>query len=1018
MRQRERFVHSPTSYIHGYRDSDGRIASANYHVFSYRELTQWYLNELIERFGLIAVNVIGSIGVIELKVNMKSLSMLNKSFLIGIFGCVGLLSQLVAIGQSPLPAPTGLTAIAVSPDHVNLSWTASTGSVAGYYVLRNGVQVGAPTSTGWSTATGTPTAYSDVDLSPSTVYTYTVEAYASGNVVSSPSAAVTTTTWPAITIPSAPYIQPFYTCVTNYYVSKTGSDTNNGSSGSPWYSISTAINFLTAQGGTLGGVCVNVGPGTYTESVYADTLSGSADTPTGYFVLRSTTPHGATIELPPGSVDYTQGIWFLNASYFVVDGFVLAGNNAAPDIDGTGVSTAGSSTTQCTSHHIRIYNNIAYGWGGGGIGTQMEDYFDVEGNVVYNNSNTSIWGTSALGAYEPVALDTGTWSASTMDSASVQYHQIFRYNVAYNNAEVNIGANTHYDGNGISLDTLNPNGSDYNGYAQQTLIDSNLSFDNGGGGIVEGGYGASYLTVRNNTAFNNYIDAQNPSTGHGDISLAGFVSSHDNIIVNNIGVNDPNAEPDNYALIDVGVGSAADENINEKWDNNLSFDGTPGQASIYVSNTTATITAANGNLLGTNPLFANYLSGNYAPQSTSPVIGAGTTAYGVAAIDLAGNPRTTSGAVDIGAYQYSSSAAPVRPTSAIVLNAPATALAGTPVNVQLFLLSNGNGTPTGNVSILAAEGSGTPQQLAQASAANALITAYAAGGTGTTAAVTFAQAGTYTLTASYAGDTNFAAGTSPSYTVIVAALPQVATPTFSPVAGTYTSAQSVTISDTTQNATIYYTTDGSTPSSTSTQYSGAISVGSSETINAIATASGDSDSDVATAAYTINLPPTFTISISPSSMSIASGQNGSATVTITPQNGFAAQTSFACTGQPTNASCSFSPSTVTPSGSAITTTLTVSESASAGNVRPGTTLPFPAAGIALSGILFCFVGWRKRHHMRALLTLAIVALGLSLLSGCGGGSGSSTPPPVTATVTVTATAGSLQQTTTFTLTVN
>ena len=649
-------------------------------------------------------------GIVRRVVNMKSISTSKKAFFSSIVVCAGVVLHLAAMGQTSPSAPTQLTAIAVSPTQVNLNWTASTGStaVAGYYVLRNGTQVGTPTGTDWSTSTGTGTAYSDVDLSPSTVYTYTVEAYTSAGAVSAPSAAATTTTLPAITIPSAPYIQPFYTCVTNYYVSKNGSDSGTGSITSPWWDIRTAINFLSAQGGTLGGVCVNVGPGTYNESVYGNALSGSSDTPTGYFVLRSTTPHGAIIQLPSGSVDYTDGFWFSNASYIVIDGFTVVGSNAAPDIDGSGITASGSSTTQCTAHHIRIYNNIAYGWGGGGIGTEMEDYFDEEGNVVYNTSNTSIWGVSGFDTFEPVALDSGTWSSSTMDSASVQFHQIIRYNVSYNNAEVNIGANPHYDGNGITLDTYNANGSGYNGYSQQTLLDSNLSFDNGGGGIVTGGYGASYLTVRNNVVFNNYIDAQNPSTGHGDISIAGFVSSHDDIVVNNIAVHNAIAEPKNYALVDEGEGSAADENTNNVWDNNLTFNGTPGQASTHFANTTATITAANGNVLGTNPLFANYLSGNFALQSTSPAIGAGTTAYGVAAIDLAGNPRTTNGAVDIGAYEYSASTGSATPASALILNAPSSAVAGTPVSINVSLLSNGNGSPTGDISIYATVSGGSP----------------------------------------------------------------------------------------------------------------------------------------------------------------------------------------------------------------------------------------------------------------------------------------------------------------------
>ena len=79
-----------------------------------------------------------------------------------------------------------------------------------------------------------------------------------------------------------------------------------------------------------------------------------------------------------------------------------------------------------------------------------------------------------------------------------------------------------------------------------------------------------------------------------------------------------------------------------------------------------------------------------------------------------------------------------------------------------------------------------------------------------------------------------------------------ALPTFYPEAGTYTSTQFVTISTETEDATIYYTTDGTTPSSSNgTAYSSAITVSSTQTIKAIAVKDGNSDSEVATAAYTI-----------------------------------------------------------------------------------------------------------------------------------------------------------------------
>lgn len=63
-------------------------------------------------------------------------------------------------------------------------------------------------------------------------------------------------------------------------------------------------------------------------------------------------------------------------------------------------------------------------------------------------------------------------------------------------------------------------------------------------------------------------------------------------------------------------------------------------------------------------------------------------------------------------------------------------------------------------------------------------------------------------------------------------------PTFNPAAGTYSSSQSVGISDATAGTTIYYTTDGTTPTASSTAYSGPITVSSSKTLQAIAAATG------------------------------------------------------------------------------------------------------------------------------------------------------------------------------------
>jgi hypothetical protein len=96
---------------------------------------------------------------------------------------------------------------------------------------------------------------------------------------------------------------------------------------------------------------------------------------------------------------------------------------------------------------------------------------------------------------------------------------------------------------------------------------------------------------------------------------------------------------------------------------------------------------------------------------------------------------------------------------------------------------------------------------------------------------------------------------SAAYTIGPTGGAPAATPTFNPPAGSYTTAQSVAISSTTAEATIYYTTDGSVPTTSSTRYSAPIQVSSTETIQAIATASGFANSAVASAAYTIVAAP-------------------------------------------------------------------------------------------------------------------------------------------------------------------
>jgi len=98
----------------------------------------------------------------------------------------------------PPTTPTGIAGSAISPSQINLSWLPSTDNVAvaGYRVYRNGAFV----------VSVSTTTYQDTGLTPSTVYSYNVDAVdASGNVSGlSAGTSVTTLTTPDTTPPSTP----------------------------------------------------------------------------------------------------------------------------------------------------------------------------------------------------------------------------------------------------------------------------------------------------------------------------------------------------------------------------------------------------------------------------------------------------------------------------------------------------------------------------------------------------------------------------------------------------------------------------------------------------------------------------------------------------------------------------------------------------------------------------------------------------------------------------------------------
>ena len=114
-----------------------------------------------------------------------------------------------------------------------------------------------------------------------------------------------------------------------------------------------------------------------------------------------------------------------------------------------------------------------------------------------------------------------------------------------------------------------------------------------------------------------------------------------------------------------------------------------------------------------------------------------------------------------------------------------------------------------------------------------------------------------------------------------------ATPTFSPAEDEVVYNTNVEISCATQGATIYYTTDGSTPTTESPVYSAAIPITSNTTIKAIAVKEGLINSSEASAEYTLHLPTQYNLATTITSGKhyvIASGKEEGNVMVMTTQN--------------------------------------------------------------------------------------------------------------------------------------
>ncbi len=141
---------------------------------------------------------------------------------------------------------------------------------------------------------------------------------------------------------------------------------------------------------------------------------------------------------------------------------------------------------------------------------------------------------------------------------------------------------------------------------------------------------------------------------------------------------------------------------------------------------------------------------------------------------------------------------------------------------------------------------------------NSWVVSYSTNGTSFTEVGSFSRTLNVSALGLYADNYGNPASQAPAFTPAVdyfhnlgSTTSTVATPTFNPPSGTsFSSSLTVSIADSTSGATIYDTTDGSIPTTSSTIYSAPITISQSTTIKAFATAAGENPSAVASASYT------------------------------------------------------------------------------------------------------------------------------------------------------------------------
>jgi len=391
----------------------------------------------------------------------------------------------------------------------------------------------------------------------------------------------------------------------------------------PFKTIQAASNI------TMPGDVVNIMDGTYQQPNTTDAnhiiLDIKRSGAEGAYITYQPFPGAAPIIESKGQ---KWNAIIVNASYIIVKDLTLYGDNQAlsladakaAEIDkragGTnwnlyskfntnGIDISGSNNP----HHVEIRGCTVHDFPGGGIGGADCDYITIADNITYNNCWFGMWATSGISIFGP----------KNSDNTTGYKIKIIR-NISYNNKPqvpyTSSASSKLSDGNGIIIDANNGTQGKVV-YTGRTLVENNICYKNGGGGIHI--FQAHRVDVINNTTFENeqVLDYANIDALYSD----------DIKFINNIA----------YAK----SGGKANDSFNNT---NVTFD-----YNIYF---TGSVKEGGSNSKSANPLFVDAANGNFRLQSNSPAINAGTTnSITGTTYDIVNNPRIKNGRTDCGAYE-------------------------------------------------------------------------------------------------------------------------------------------------------------------------------------------------------------------------------------------------------------------------------------------------------------------------------------------------------------------------------